>query len=94
MTAHNIFGSDALYARLCLATEVLGKLVSCAPNAVGIDELTAATRGTSGEVRKLCRALCNDGLLMRAPGRRRVVSSTSRVRISRRSRTATQDGDA
>ena len=70
MTAHNIFGSDALYARLCLATEVLGKLVSCAPNAVGIDELTAATRGTSGEVRKLCRALCNDGLLMRAPGRR------------------------
>lgn len=68
--AHHILGSDALYERLCLATEVLGKLVSCAPKAVGIDALTAATRGTPRGVHKLCRALCEDGLLVRVPGRR------------------------
>lgn len=68
--AHHILGSDALYERLCLATEVLGKLVSCAPKAVGIDALIAATRGTPREVHKLCRALCEDGLLVRMPGRR------------------------
>lgn len=67
---HSFLGDGALYNRLCLATEVLGKLVSCAPKAVGIDELAAATRGTPREVLKLCRTLCDDGLLVRSPGRR------------------------
>ena len=69
-SAHHILGNDALYNRLCLATEVLGKLVACAPKAVGTEELTAATRGTPREVLKLCRILCEDGLLVREPGRR------------------------
>lgn len=67
---HSFLGDGALYNRLCLATEVLGKLVSCAPKAVGMDELAAATRGSPREVLKLCRILCDDGLLVREPGRR------------------------
>lgn len=66
----HLLGNDGLYGRLCLATEVLGRLVFCAPKAVGIDELAATTRGTSREVLRICRTLCDDGLLVRAPGRR------------------------
>jgi DNA-binding IscR family transcriptional regulator len=67
---HNLLGEGTLYNRLCLATEVLGRFVSCAPKALDLGQLTAATRGTPRELGRLCRLLCDDGLLVREPGKR------------------------
>jgi len=58
-----IFGNSALYERLCLITEVLGKFVSCAPRAVSIDQLEKQTGRSARELQKLCTTLCREQLL-------------------------------
>lgn len=70
LAPQNFLGDGAFYNRLCLATEVLGRFVSCAPKSLDIGQLASATRGTPREVGRLCRLLCEDGLLVREPGRR------------------------
>jgi hypothetical protein len=64
---HYLLGNAALYARLCLVTEVLGKFVSGAPRAVGIDQLEKQTGRPVRELQKLCAMLCREGLLQPHP---------------------------
>jgi len=59
-----LLGDRALYARVCLVTEVLGKFVSSAPRAVGLAQLEKQTGKPARELLKLCTLLCSDGLLL------------------------------
>lgn len=63
-----ILGNSALYERLCLITEVLGKFVSSAPRAVDIAQLEKQTGRPAKELQKLCAMLCREQLLQLQPG--------------------------
>lgn len=62
-----ILGNSALYERLCLITEVLGKFVSCAPRAVMLAQLEQQTGRPAKELQKLCGVLCREQLLSPHP---------------------------
>jgi hypothetical protein len=59
-----LLGDRALYARVCLVTEVLGKFVSSAPRAVDLAQLEKQTGKPARELLKLCTLLCSEGLLL------------------------------
>lgn len=62
-----LLGNAALYARLGLVTEVLGKFVSASPRAVGIAQLEKQTGCSARELQKVCTMLCREGLLLAQP---------------------------
>jgi hypothetical protein len=62
-----ILGGSALYPRLCLITEVLGKFVSCAPRALDLAQLEHQTGRPARELSKLCATLCREQMLRRHP---------------------------
>ncbi|MFC7515234.1 hypothetical protein ACFQUU_09475 [Herbaspirillum sp. GCM10030257] len=58
-----LMGDSALYARLCMTTEVLGQFVSCAPRSLTLDQLERQTRMPVKDLLKLCATLCREQLL-------------------------------
>jgi DNA-binding IscR family transcriptional regulator len=58
-----IFGNDALHQRFFTTTDILAKLISTAPRAVGIQQLEEATGRPARELSKLCGSLERAGLL-------------------------------
>lgn len=67
-----ILGNSALHDRFFATTEILARLVSSAPRAVGMGQLEDATGRAEKELMKLCTALERAGLLRRdteAPGK-------------------------
>lgn len=62
-----LLGNAALYARLSLVTEVLGKFVSAAPRMVGIAQLERQTGRSARELQRVCAMLCREGLLRPEP---------------------------
>ncbi|HEY0844646.1 MAG TPA: Rrf2 family transcriptional regulator [Noviherbaspirillum sp.] len=62
-----LLGNAALYARLSLVTEVLGKFVSAAPCAVDVAQLEKQTGRSPRELQKVCAMLCREGLLQVQP---------------------------
>lgn len=60
---HCILGNGALHDRFFATTEILAKVVSCAPRGVRIAQLEEATGRTSRELGRLCQALARAGLL-------------------------------
>lgn len=79
-----ILGNSALYERLCLITEVLGKFVSSAPRAVDIAQLEKQTGRPAKELQKLCAVLCREQLLQPQPGQPhcwRLACEASRVTL-------------
>lgn len=62
-----LLGNAALYARLSLVTEVLGKFVSASPRAVGIAQLERQTARSTRELQRVCAMLCREGLLRPEP---------------------------
>lgn len=58
-----ILGNGAMHERFFATTEILAKLVSSAPRAVGIAQLEAATGRSGKELAKLCGGLMRAGLL-------------------------------
>lgn len=67
----HFFGDDALYARLCLTTEILSKFVACAPRCIDLEQLAAETGHSAREVARLCDILCREQLLQPADHRKR-----------------------
>jgi len=79
-----LLGNSALYERLCLITEVLGKFVSCAPRAVDIAQLEKHTGRPAKELQTLCAMLCREQLLHPHPEQRhswRLACEASRVTL-------------
>ncbi|MGH8807325.1 MAG: hypothetical protein ACREX0_05540 [Noviherbaspirillum sp.] len=64
---HYLLGDSALYARLCMITEVLGKFVSSAPRALSLGQLEQQTGHAAKDLAKLCSALCREQLLQAEP---------------------------
>jgi DNA-binding IscR family transcriptional regulator len=62
-----ILGTGASYDRFVATTEILARLVSSAPRAVGMAQLEESTGRRSTELRRLCSGLERAGLL-RADG--------------------------
>lgn len=58
-----IFGNGALHDRFFATTEILAKLVSSAPRAVGMEQLESATGRPAKELAKLCSSLERAGLV-------------------------------
>jgi DNA-binding IscR family transcriptional regulator len=58
-----ILGNSVLHDRFFATTEILAKLVSSAPRAVGINQLQEATGRCARELGKLCNGLVRAGLL-------------------------------
>jgi DNA-binding IscR family transcriptional regulator len=58
-----IFGNGALHDRFFATTEILAKLVSSAPRAVGIAQLESNTGRPAKELTKLCTSLERAGLV-------------------------------
>jgi DNA-binding IscR family transcriptional regulator len=63
-----ILGDRALHERFLATTEILARLVSSAPRAVGIKQLHDATDRPSPELADLCAALERAGLLQAQAG--------------------------
>lgn len=79
-----ILGNSALHDRFFATTEILAKLVSSAPRAVGITQLEEATGRTEKELTKLCMALGRAGLLRQdtqAPGKWTLTCDPSLVTL-------------
>lgn len=62
-----LLGDSALYARLCMTTEVLGHFVSCAPRSLALDQLERQTRMPVKDLLKLCAMLCREQVLRPHP---------------------------
>ncbi|KRB94211.1 hypothetical protein [Noviherbaspirillum sp. Root189] len=62
-----LLGDSALYARLCMTTEVLGQFVSCAPRSLTLDQLERLTRMPVKDLLKLCVTLCREQVLRPHP---------------------------
>ncbi|GAA4020474.1 Rrf2 family transcriptional regulator [Actimicrobium antarcticum] len=58
-----ILGSGDVHARFCAITEVLGKLVSVAPQSLSLAQLAQSTGRTARELGKRCLELARNGLI-------------------------------
>lgn len=62
-----ILGNGALHERFLATTDILARLVSSAPRAVGIAQLEEETGRSAKDLAKLCAALARAGLLRQDP---------------------------
>ncbi|OWW20055.1 Rrf2 family transcriptional regulator [Noviherbaspirillum denitrificans] len=77
-----ILGNSALHDRFFATTEILARLVSSAPRAVGMAQLEEATGRSEKELLKLCTALSRAGLLREdAPGKWALTCDASLVTL-------------
>ncbi|HZW23706.1 Rrf2 family transcriptional regulator [Noviherbaspirillum sp.] len=77
-----ILGNSALHDRFFATTEILARLVSSAPRAVGMAQLEEATGRAEKELAKLCQSLARAGLLRQdAPGKWALTCDPSLVTL-------------